>query len=131
MEDLHCHLLSGETHLVVVPADTEPLVPVVTLPGLAALLLRPPDQAGALALAGLGVEPVHALVGTGVGTATAALRVLLQHHLLPPLLLVPALEVRLDHHLHLLLAHLENTQCGCWVPFVRCPVTVNRNKESN
>ena len=34
---------------------------------------------------------------------------LLQHHLLPPLLLVAALQVGLDHHLHLLLTNLGRT----------------------
>ena len=34
---------------------------------------------------------------------------LLQHHLLPPLLLVAALQVGFDHHLHLLLTNLGRT----------------------
>ena len=107
-------------YLVITPADTEPLVPVMFPPGPAGLHLRPPDGRVALALAGGGVEPVHALVSAPVGTATAALRVFLQHDLLPSLLLVPALQVGLDHHLHLLLSNLSRLNIRTLLVVVWC-----------
>ena len=80
----------------------------------AKLLLLAPQQVGALALAGLGVEAVHAEVGAPVLAAAAALLVLLNLHLLPPLLLVPPLQVRLDHHVHPLLNNLQRKSLSKW-----------------
>ena len=94
-------------------------------PGPASLHLRPPDGRVTLALAAPRVEPVHTLLTAPIDTPTTALskyhnkegrqggkvedylRVFLQHHLLPSLLLVAALQVGLDHHLHLLLTNLS------------------------
>ena len=93
-------------YLVITPADTEPLVPVMFPPGPAGLHLRPPDGRVTLALAGGGVEPVHALVSAPVGTATAALRVLVQDELLHSVHRVLPGEGRPHQHLHLVLPHL-------------------------
>ena len=72
-------------------------------------LLLSPHHVVALALAGLRVEDVHAEVSAPVLTTTAALLVLLYLHLLPPLLLVPPLQVTLDHHVHPLLDNLQQS----------------------
>ena len=61
-------------YLVITPADTEPLVPVMFPPGPAGLHLCPPDCRVTLALTAGRVEPVHALLSAPIGATTTALR---------------------------------------------------------
>ena len=72
-------------------------------------LLLSPHHVVALALTRLRVEDVHTQVPAPILTPTATLLVLFYLHLLPPLLLVPPLQVRLDHHVHPLLNNLQQT----------------------
>ena len=71
------------------------------------VLLPGPDEIIALALAALSVEGVGAVLRAPVLTPAPALLVLLYLHLLPPLLLISALQVRFYHHLHSLLPDLQ------------------------
>lgn len=67
-------IVSWRPHLVITPADTEPLVPVVFPPGPAGLHLRPPDPGVTLALAAGRVEPVHTLLSAPIGAPAPTLR---------------------------------------------------------
>ena len=61
------------TDLVITPAGTEPLVPVMFNPGPASLHLCPPDCRVTLTLTAGGVEPVHTLFSAPIGATTTAL----------------------------------------------------------
>ena len=62
-------------YLVITPADTEPVVPVMFPPRPAPLHLCPPHGGVALTLTAGGVEPVHTLLSTPIGTPTPTLEI--------------------------------------------------------